>query len=172
MPGVWADLSGKLFGFHGRLNRLDWWIFSAGLLVRGFVLYQLLGLFGIYSVLEWMNPTGELDSQWENGVIWLIIGVLLLWPNLAISVKRAHDIGASGWVAVTVICVAQFGDLLLSQLGLDDSLGWIAEWLFLGSNLVLIILFGGLKSQWGPNRFGHSPNGGGVPEISATEEIS
>ena len=128
MAAVWADLSGKLFGFHGRLNRRDWWIFSAGLLGLGLVLYQLLGLFGIYSVLGWMNPTGELDSQWENGVIWLVIGVLLLWPNLAVNVKRAHDIGVSGWVAVAVIYVAQFNnDILMSLLDLDFSLRWISR---------------------------------------------
>ncbi len=172
MSGVGAEISGKLFGFHGRLSRRDWWIFSAGLLGLSFLIYQLLGFAGIYSVLGRMNPTGELDSEWENGVIWLVIGVLLLWPNLAINVKRAHDIGASGWVAVTVICVAQFNDLLLTQLVLGDGLGWIAEWLFVGSNLVLIILFGGLKGQTGPNRFGPSPNGVAVPNASAAEELN
>jgi uncharacterized membrane protein YhaH (DUF805 family) len=32
-------------------------------------------------------------------LIGFVISIALIWPNLAITVKRLHDLGMSGWVA-------------------------------------------------------------------------
>ncbi|MGQ0742085.1 MAG: DUF805 domain-containing protein [Alphaproteobacteria bacterium] len=71
-----------LFSFHGRATRAQWWLFVLILLVFNFVsttiavwIFDFPGLFvGLFLTLA-----------------------LLLWPALAISGRRLHDRGKSGW---------------------------------------------------------------------------
>lgn len=62
----------SMFAFEGRLRRSHFWINWLILLVFGF----LVGLIPILGAL---------------------VSLILIWPNLAIQVKRLHDMGRSGW---------------------------------------------------------------------------
>jgi uncharacterized membrane protein YhaH (DUF805 family) len=77
-----------LFEFDGRINRGKFWAGFAATWVIGIV-----GgiLFGIAAAVD-------------SGAVWVIIGFLLImiyvaliWMGLAISIKRWHDRGKSGW---------------------------------------------------------------------------
>ena len=73
VPGFdWKTL---LFSFEGRIRRQHFWI---GWLI----------LLGAGVVAGWIPLLGTL------------IGIVLIWPNLAIGVKRLHDMGQSGWLIV------------------------------------------------------------------------
>lgn len=79
----------KLFlSFEGRVRRSHFWI---GWLV----------LLGVNVVISWIPVIN-------------LLGFLLIWPNLAISVKRLHDMGKTGWlvaipwVASTVFLIIGF----------------------------------------------------------------
>ncbi|MDI1281269.1 DUF805 domain-containing protein [Brevundimonas sp.] len=71
VPGF--DWKVLLFSFEGRIRRQHFWI---GWLI----------LLGAGVVAGWIPILGGL------------IGLALIWPNLAIAVKRLHDMGQSGWL--------------------------------------------------------------------------
>lgn len=74
----------------GRISRRTFWI-------RGFLPLTLLSL-GFWLV------DGFIEA---DGILELIGAILLLWPSLAINVKRWHDRGKSGWwVLVGLIPIA------------------------------------------------------------------
>lgn len=77
-PGVPVDtfdFAKVLFSFEGRIRRQHFWL---GWLI----------CLGIGIVLGWIPFIG------------LLISIALIWPNVAITVKRLHDMGHSGWLAV------------------------------------------------------------------------
>ncbi len=95
-----------LFSFHGRINRLEWWL--GQLIVFAFVFTAI----AIFPFL--MTPTYEqsgLTSAFDDGVlstssIIYIIGAIFIayWISLAVSAKRYHDLNKTGfWVLVTLI---------------------------------------------------------------------
>ncbi len=68
------DWQKLLFSFEGRTRRSHFWI---GWLI----------CLGIGVVAGWIPLVG------------FVISIGLIWPNLAITVKRLHDMGMSGWIA-------------------------------------------------------------------------
>lgn len=70
-----------LFSLRGRVPRKVWWLYAvAGPIGVGALVTALLRImgFGAQQAEEWVN-------------------MLLLWPVLAVSVKRWHDRDKSGW---------------------------------------------------------------------------
>lgn len=68
------DWQKLLFSFEGRTRRSHFWI--------GWLICLGAGV-----VAGWIPLIG------------FLISIALIWPNLAITVKRLHDLGMSGWVA-------------------------------------------------------------------------
>jgi uncharacterized membrane protein YhaH (DUF805 family) len=101
---------------RGRIARGDWWLY--GVLVPmglGLLLFALLGIARIRAELA------------EN-----IVNVALLWPTLAVSIKRWHDRGHSGWWVLVVLVPV---------------LGW----------LVALVVNGLLRGTPGANAYGPDP---------------
>ncbi len=74
----WADL---LFKFDGRINRGKFWLGVAILYVVPWLLFLIAGAV-------------------NSSFLWVLVSLLmivLIWPGLAISIKRWHDRGKSGW---------------------------------------------------------------------------
>ena len=70
-----------LFGFHGRATRAEWWLFVLIFLVYNFAVTALaVYIFGFIGLL----------------IGWVLM-LVLLWPTLAVSERRLHDRGKSGW---------------------------------------------------------------------------
>ena len=76
-----------LFSFEGRLRRQNFWI-------------SWLILLGVGVVLGWLPFLG------------ILISIGLIWPNLAITVKRLHDMGRTGWLAAIPYAVAFIGSTI------------------------------------------------------------
>jgi uncharacterized membrane protein YhaH (DUF805 family) len=104
------------FSFQGRVSRRTWWLYGVVALIG-------LGLLGIALLrIAGLSSTGA-----ENA-----INLLLLWPALAVSVKRWHDRGKAGWwVLVNLI----------------PFVGWL--W--------ALVENGFLPGTQGSNRFGDDP---------------
>jgi uncharacterized membrane protein YhaH (DUF805 family) len=101
---------------RGRINRRGWWIWGLALpLGLGLLLHALLGI-------------ARVGTQTAEHVV----NVLLLWPTLAVSIKRWHDRGYSGWWVLIVLVPV---------------VGWLAA----------IVANGLLPGTRGPNRFGPEP---------------
>lgn len=104
------------FSFKGRVSRREFWLYG----VLALIGLALLGhaLLGIARV-----PPHRAD---------MIVNLLLVWPALAVSVKRWHDRDKSGaWVLLNLVPV----------------IGWI--WALIDN--------GFLRGTKGPNRFGDDP---------------
>ncbi|MBS1998855.1 MAG: DUF805 domain-containing protein [Cyanobacteria bacterium SZAS LIN-2] len=101
------------FSTRGRMSRRAYWL--VGLLPLAGFSFIAGFLFGL--------------ARSPAGAVGLI--VLLLWPTLALSIKRCHDFNASGWwAALTAVPL----------------LNWIVE-----------VVLGSIPGTRGANRFGPDP---------------
>ena len=104
------------FSLHGRVSRRQYWLYGVLALVGLAVLsHALLGIARV--------PSRRAD---------LLVNLLLIWPALAVSVKRWHDRDKSGWWVL---------------LNLVPVIGWL--WALIDN--------GFLRGTTGPNRFGEDP---------------
>lgn len=114
------------FQFDGRINRAKWWL---GLVILWVVEGIILAIF---------RPGGA-DP---NYTVYSLIGLVFLWPSLAIAIKRFHDRDKSGWwVLIAVIPIIGFF--------------WI------------LIELGILEGTAGPNQYGPDPLGRGIADDMA-----
>jgi uncharacterized membrane protein YhaH (DUF805 family) len=112
------------FQFDGRINRAKFWL---GVVIIWIVDLVVLALFG------------RGDSRFTVAAI---IGLLLIWPSLAVYVKRFHDRDKSGWwVLIALIPIIGF--------------------------IWIIIELGILEGTDGPNQFGPDPLGRGIADDMA-----
>lgn len=99
----WSQL---LFAVEGRATRFDYWM-------RWLVPYFIGAIIAAFvdDVLGTTNPTGG------GGVIMIIYFIAAIWPNLAVSIKRCHDRGRSGWFILISLIPIVGGIWLLIELG-------------------------------------------------------
>ncbi|WP_165188187.1 DUF805 domain-containing protein [Caulobacter soli] len=147
----------KLFSFQGRLRRRDYWLL--GLLigvVTVAVVVLLLLAFGV-------KPEDERLS---------LAGLLVIWPSLAMMVKRIHDRNKSGWLALVywvpsiasnIVDMAPADSFVAPRMGLKIVAGIIGLW--------FLIEFGFMDGTQGPNRYGKSPKGVGGDTRDKLEEV-
>lgn len=152
--GSGFDFQKALFSFEGRLRRSHFWI---GWLI----------CLGIGVVAGWIPLIGT------------VISIALIWPNLAITVKRLHDMGMSGWIAAVPVVANIVGFIMMfvslgasffmnaTALENEDPAAILA---LLGPifgilGLMLLVNFGFLlwtglaDSKPGSNKYGPNPKG-------------
>ena len=129
--------------FEGRSSRTEYWMF---------ILFQLVLMIGaglIFSVMTTITVLADPDGHNAltgivSGLFGLIIlaGMLYLFvPSLAVTVRRLHDTGNSGWLML----------LQLVPLG-----GFV------------IFVFTVLESSPGSNRYGRNPHEPAAASAAAT----
>jgi uncharacterized membrane protein YhaH (DUF805 family) len=140
------------FSLSGRVSRSQYWLrFYLPVLAIGFVLnlLQTVGLDGARTVSHVFN-------------------LLMLWPAIAVLVKRIHDRNKSGalvWLlygpllaAIVVTVVAIIGAVMNSGdaglLGLISGALWVVV---IGVAIWFFVEFGCMRGTIGPNRFGPDP---------------
>lgn len=109
----YMEVMKKYVVFSGRACRTEYWMFFLFNFVITFVLGILEGLFNI------------------RGVLGALYSLAVLLPGIAVSIRRLHDIGRSGWWL------------------------WISLIPLVG--LVVIIIFMVQDSQPGENAYGPNP---------------
>ena len=121
------SLRSLLLNLDGRISRRTWWLWGVAL---------PLGLALYFTVL--LRVVGVSPRSTDIGV-----NLLLLWPAVAVSVKRWHDRGKSGWWVLVALI---------------PFVGWL--WLLIENGL--------LRGDPGANRFGEPPAGprGGLGRVS------
>jgi uncharacterized membrane protein YhaH (DUF805 family) len=79
-----------LFSFKGRVPRKTYWLYIIACITVG-----------VFPFLSFVNMDREERELYIN-----IVGVLFIWPSIAIQVKRWHDIDSSGaWFLVNFVPV-------------------------------------------------------------------
>ena len=106
----------KYVDFSGRARRLEYWTFTLWNLIFALVAIVLDNLFG------------NADPELGYGLIYSLFSLAILLPTWAVTVRRLHDVGKSGWwLLISLIpilgalCLLIFG-LTNSQLG-DNEYG-------------------------------------------------
>lgn len=177
-------LKNTLFGFRGRLRRRDWWVWSIVAAVAYYVLSDataiLLGLDGY--VLAQGGVNAVVGDPWLPLTHSIVVLLPVLWVQLALAVKRAHDRAGAAWPFVIVILAsvalsywpvdtyAAAGQGLDSGALVSGAPMIVMGLTFLGSVYQLVVL-GLMDGTPGPNRYGRSPKGMGGDPTETTAEV-
>lgn len=149
------SLSQKFFSFKGRLRRRDYWLCSLAIMLTGLavIVPAVLGL--------------KLDV-YTLRMVGLCFGLVLMWPSMAVLVKRIHDRDKTGWmsanywgpwlVSTFLSLVPQFG-LGPVKVILDIAVTIVGVW--------FLIEFGFMDGTQGKNAYGPSPKG-----VEPTEKLA
>ena len=98
-------LMNLLFSFTGRIGHRQFWLDNLSIVV-------LVGLFLI--VLMLIFPSEQLNNAYRNPertnpatlpmwIGYLLLAIITTWITIAISIKRFHDRGKSGWWCLIVL---------------------------------------------------------------------
>ena len=98
----------KYAEFSGRARRKEYWMF---------VLFNIIFLV-VAMVID--NIMGTTVGILPYGVFYIIYSLAILIPALAVSVRRLHDIGKSGWM-ILVSLIPFIGAIWLLILMVTDS---------------------------------------------------
>lgn len=177
-------LKNLLFGFEGRIRRRDWWLWGIGMGLVWMVAYAALGglLFGPVWAGAQFNGASTAGG-WPMTAFGLATFLPLLWVQIALAAKRAHDRNHEALIPVglTVLSgllsfVPEVFDLITDSSLTDGQFNTLSTTVTVGTgamNLYLLVVLGFLDGTRGPNRFGRSPKGiGGEPADRAAEVFS
>lgn len=95
----------KYAEFNGRARRKEYWMFFLFNLIISFVLGFIDGVLG------------------SPGAIGMLYGLAILIPGLAVTVRRLHDTGRSGWWCLIVFLPIIGSLVLLVFMVLDSQTG-------------------------------------------------
>ncbi|WP_417515111.1 DUF805 domain-containing protein [Minwuia sp.] len=123
----WYLMAWKKFAvFSGRSRRKEYWMFVLINLIISFILTFIDRMLGFGTIDPNGVPTQPILSS--------IYSLAILVPSIAVTVRRLHDIGKSGW--------------------------WILIGLIPLIGMVVLIVFACFDSEEGDNRFGPNPKTG------------
>lgn len=148
----------KYATFSGRASRSEYW---------WFYLFTILVNIGT-SIIDAVLNTG-FDN--EIGIVSTVASLALLLPSIAVTARRLHDIGRTGWwmlfpvvtilATVVVAFVALFDALLGADADFRPAISWVLVLLVCGllalAACITMLVFLCLDSTPGPNKYGPSP---------------
>lgn len=165
----------KYADFTGRARRSEYWWFCLFTL-----LVMLLPLIGLIVSAVGVGVSVDDYSSFSGGwfialvfsfIILMIIALVFLVPSLAVTTRRLHDTGRSGWWIVASYAFSVFSSFIeafvfdsntidASSLA-EASVGAIAVWgviylINLGLSIAILV-FTLLDSHKGENKYGPSP---------------
>ncbi|MDZ7741584.1 MAG: DUF805 domain-containing protein [Bacteroidota bacterium] len=94
--------------FSGRARRKEYWMF---------VLFNIIFLI-VAGIID--NVIGLTVGELPYGVFYFLYALAVLIPGIAVSVRRLHDIGKSGWM-ILIGLIPLIGAIWLIVLMVTDS---------------------------------------------------
>lgn len=169
-----SNLVEGLFSLNGRAPRSEWWLVGFGLSILGGVLsiVVIAVLFGGEAINRAPEPHPGAAA------VRFIASLLIAWPIIAVSVRRAHDRGNGGWLVFVYYAlnlliggVDAFAHELIGQEAIESGspLAWgfmVVALVSLCVTLWLLVTLGFLPGKREPNRYGQ-PAGGGASNYRA-----
>jgi len=148
------DWKHLFLSFEGRTRRSHFWI-------------AWLVCLGLGVVFGWIPLVG------------FVLSIALIWPNLAITVKRLHDMGHTGWLAAipyavglvgTIVAISMIGATAFMNMAALENEDPAAILAVIGPAMAMfgvmflvglgfLLWIGLTDSQPGDNRFGPNPKG-------------
>ena len=122
----------KYFDFKGRASKSEFWSF-----------FLFLAIVGIVLVLLFFVLLGS-----EGVTVWVLLLFIILnfFPYIAVTARRLHDFGRSGWIQCIFIIIGGWTD---DFLGTGEVIYWITT--------VIFFIYISQKSTPGENKFGSVP---------------
>jgi uncharacterized membrane protein YhaH (DUF805 family) len=119
----------KYADFNGRARRTEYWMFT----LFNILIYMGLGILAFAAIaLMGRSSSNSAAVLLVVAPIWLY-GLAVIIPGLAVSVRRLHDTGRSGWFILVAFIP------------------------FVGG--IILLVFTCMDSQPGPNLYGPNPKG-------------
>jgi len=94
----------RYFQFSGRASRSEFWYFMLFSIIFSLLISMIgesLGLLYMISLeLPMVNEVGELHNVMQDipiNILQTAFSLLFMFPSMAVSVRRLHDIGKSAW---------------------------------------------------------------------------
>ena len=104
----WLTCMKKYVDFSGRARRTEYWMF---------VLFNII--FAIVAlVLD--NILGTASEELGYGLLYSLFSLAIVLPTLAVTVRRLHDVGKSGWW-IFISLIPLIGGIWLFVLTVTDS---------------------------------------------------
>ena len=144
--------------FSGRAPRAEYWWYTLAVIVVTVIVSFLEAALGLSGLV---GPYGPLS---------VLLGLGLLLPGLAVSVRRLHDTDRSGWWLLLVIVPYFIFMLLVGGAMASGSMAALGGAGLLGGLAVLVcaivlLVFYVQRGTAGSNRFGPDPYGADVGEV-------
>ncbi|MEO7680642.1 MAG: DUF805 domain-containing protein [Sphingomonas sp.] len=159
----------KYATFSGRARRKEFWMWVLFVVLVAIVLTVLDGVLG----LGGRSGIGSTATQAPGGVgygagafarggiLTAIFSLAILIPNLAVSVRRLHDIDRTGWWVVLPVVPYLLGMAMIVGGAATSNLalvGGASVLMLVGVVLAIVLLvFYCMAGTRGPNRFGPDP---------------
>ena len=89
--------------FAGRARRREFWSFFLFVWIMLFVLMYLDTVLGLGGTATGYRTGNSIGFSMTGGLLTLLFGLGTLIPSLAVSVRRLHDVGKSGWNLLFII---------------------------------------------------------------------
>lgn len=133
--------------FKGRARRKEFWMFT----LINIIIYVFLDITD--------NVSGLTFGKEKTGILSLIYSLLVFLPGFAVSVRRLHDIGKSGWLFLilfsVLIGICGFIIFLPSEAYADE------KFLFVILILLLVLIWPYVlfckQGDKGSNKYGEDP---------------
>ena len=94
--------------FKGRSSRSEYWYFNLFFFI-GIIAFGFLDIFlGLY------------QTEQKMGLLGALFILLSIIPSIALSIRRLHDIGQSGWLFL-LLFIPIIGIIALIYFGITDS---------------------------------------------------
>jgi len=104
----YLEVLNKYAVFAGRARRKEYWFF---------VLFNILINVALLAA-DWV--TGTFNPETGVGILSGVYGLAILIPSLAVTIRRLHDTGRSGWWCL-VSLIPILGGLVLLYFMVSDS---------------------------------------------------
>jgi len=145
--------------FSGRARRKEYWYFVLFAAIISVISYGL----------DWIFNTQITYPYFNSGWFSIIVGALLILPNLSVIVRRLHDVNKSAWFLVIILTLASILFYLFNFNNNSLTILIIAGFIYLIFDVWMIVLL--VKDSFpGVNKWGPNPKGIGN-EVSKPEVI-
>ncbi len=163
--------------FSGRSRRMEFWMWIVLQVIVYFVFWVLLFAVGGSAIMMGANnPTAALAGGGAImiiGLLYMVYGLAVLVPHLAVAVRRLHDTNRSGWWILAPM-VPYLGVFLAGALvASSPDLAGVAGILMMVCGLaalglvILLIVFYFMEGTKGPNKYGPDPKGQDTGQVFA-----
>lgn len=163
----WLTCIRKYVTFEGRARRKEYWMFE---------LFNVIFCI-VAGILDWAFFDAYLDPM-KPKYLTMLYGLFIFLPQLAVIVRRLHDIGRSGWwlagyYGVGIICT--IGMLLGSVMMLGGKSGGVVltgvSFVVLMVVAIWMLVWMCFNSQPGTNKYGPNPKEVAPEQTAGTAEV-